>query len=104
MVSRGVEPVDFDMLLRESDFIAIHALLSEETRNMLGYEEFKKMKPTCYFINDARGAIVDQSALIRALQEGLIAGAGLDVTIDDPVAADNPLLKMPNVILTGRSA
>lgn len=104
MVSRGVEPVDFDMLLRESDFIAIHALLSEETRNMLGYEEFKKMKPTCYFINDARGAIVDQSALIRALQEGLIAGAGLDVTIDDPVAADNPLLKMPNVILTGHSA
>lgn len=104
MVSRGVEPVDFDTLLRESDFITIHALLNEETRSMLGYEEFKKMKPTCYFINAARGAIVDQPALIRALQEGLIAGAGLDVTVDDPVAVDNPLLKMPNVILTGHSA
>jgi len=104
MVSRGVEPVDFNTLLRESDFITIHALLNEETRSMLGYEEFKKMKPTCYFINAARGAIVDQPALIRALQEGLIAGAGLDVTVDDPVAVDNPLLKMPNVILTGHSA
>ena len=104
MVSRGVEPVDLDTLLRESDFIAIHALLNEETRNMIGYEEFKKMKPTCYFINDARGAIVDQPALIKALHEGLIAGAGLDVTVDDPIAPDNPLLKMPNVILTGHSA
>lgn len=104
MVSRGVEPVDFGTLLRESDFISVHALLTEETRNMFGYEEFKKMKPTCYFINAARGEIVDQPALIRALQEGLIAGAGLDVTVDDPVAVDNPLLKMPNVILTGHSA
>lgn len=104
MVSRGVEPVDFDTLLRESDFISVHALLTEETKNMFGYEEFKKMKPTCYFINAARGAIVEQSSLIRALQEGLIAGAGLDVTVDDPLVADNPLLKMPNVILTGHSA
>ncbi len=104
MMSHGVERVDLDTLLRESDFISLHAPLIEETRNMFGYEEFKKMKPTCYFINTARGALADQQALIRALQEGLIAGAGLDVTVDDPMAANNPLLKMPNVILTGHSA
>jgi len=104
MVSRGVEPVDLDTLLKESDFITIHALLNKETRNMVGYEAFKKMKHTAYLINAARGEIVDQPALIRALQEGLIAGAGLDVTVDDPLALNNPLLKMPNVILTGHSA
>jgi len=104
MMSHGVEPVDLDTLLRESDFIAIHALLNDETREMIGDEEFKKMKPTCYLVNDARGAIVVQKSLIRALQEGLIAGAGLDVTVDDPIAPDNPLLQMNNVILTGHSA
>ncbi|MCL0087906.1 C-terminal binding protein [Dehalococcoidia bacterium] len=104
MMSREVQLVDFGTLLRESDFISIHAPLTEETRNMFGYEEFKKMKPTCYFINTARGELVEQPALIRALEEGLIAGAGLDVTVDEPIAADNPLLRMPNVILTGHSA
>lgn len=104
MVSHGVEPADFNTLLRDSDFIIIHAALSKETRNMIGYDEFKKMKPTSYLINTARGEIIDQIALIRALQEGLIAGAGLDVTADEPMAPDNPLLRMPNVILTGHSA
>jgi len=102
--SRRVRPVDLDTLLRESDFISLHTPLTPETTNMIGYEEFKKMKPTCYFINTARGGCVDQAALIRALQEGLIAGAGIDVTVDEPIAADNPLIKMPNVILTGHSA
>jgi D-3-phosphoglycerate dehydrogenase len=104
MLSRGVEPVALDTLLKESDFIAIHALLNDETRNMIGHSEFKKMKPTAYLINDARGEIVNQPALIKALQENLIAGAGLDVTVDDPIAPNNPLLKMLNVILTGHSA
>jgi len=104
MESRGVKPVDLDMLLRESDFISLHTPLTPETSGMIGYEEFKKMKPTCYFINTARGGCVDQAALIRALQEGLIAGAGIDVTVDEPIAADNPLITMPNVILTGHSA
>jgi D-3-phosphoglycerate dehydrogenase len=104
MESRGVKPVDLDTLLRESDFISLHTPLTPETSNMIGYEEFKKMKPTCYFINTARGGCVDQAALIRALQEGLIAGAGIDVTVDEPIAADNPLITMPNVILTGHSA
>ena len=104
MESRGVKPVDLDTLLKESDFISLHTPLTPETSNMIVYEEFKKMKPTCYFINTARGGCVDQAALIRALQEGLIAGAGIDVTVDEPIAADNPLIKMPNVILTGHSA
>ncbi len=104
MESRGVKPVDFDTLLKESDFVTIHTPLTSETRNMFGYEQFKKMKRTAYFINTARGGCVDQSGLIQALREGLIAGAGIDVTVDEPIAPENPLLTMPNVILTGHSA
>jgi D-3-phosphoglycerate dehydrogenase len=104
MESRGVTPVDFDTLLRESDFISIHTPLTSETNNMFGYEQFKKMKRTAYFINTARGGCVDQPGLIQALKEGLIAGAGIDVTLDEPIAQDNPLLTMMNVILTGHSA
>jgi D-3-phosphoglycerate dehydrogenase len=104
MESRGVKPVDFDTLLRESDFVSIHTPLTSETRNMFGYEQFKKMKRTAYFINTARGGCVDQGGLIQALQETCIAGAGIDVTIDEPMAPENPLLTLPNVILTGHSA
>ena len=104
MQSHGVIPADFDTLLRESDFISIHAALNEETKNMISDEQFRKMKSECCLINTARGEIVDQPALIRALQEDRIAGAGLDVTEDDPLSADNPLLGMSEVILTGHSA
>jgi D-3-phosphoglycerate dehydrogenase len=104
MESRGVTPVDFDTLLRESDFISIHTPLTSETNSMFGYEQFRKMKRTAYFINTARGGCVDQPGLIRALKDGLIAGAGIDVTIDEPIAKDNPLLTMTNVTLTGHSA
>jgi D-3-phosphoglycerate dehydrogenase len=103
MESRGVKPVDFSTLLRESDFISIHTPLTQETHNMFGYEEFKSMKPTCYFINTARGGCVDEQGLIKALTEGLISGAGIDVTVKEPIEADNPLITMPNVILTGHS-
>jgi D-3-phosphoglycerate dehydrogenase len=104
MESRGVEPVDLETLLRESDFISLHTPLTPETHNMINYEEFKNMKSTCYFINTARGGCVNEPALIRALQDGLIAGAGIDVTVKEPIGADNPLISMPNVILTGHSA
>jgi D-3-phosphoglycerate dehydrogenase len=104
MESRGVEPVNLDTLLRESDFISLHTPLTPETNSMIDYEAFKKMKPTSYFINTARGRCVDEDALIRALQKGLIAGAGIDVTAQEPIETDNPLIKMPNVILTGHSA
>ncbi len=102
--SRGVKPVNLDTLLKESDFVTIHTPLTSETRDMFGYEQFKKMKRTAYFINTARGGCVDQAGLIQALREGLIAGAGIDVTVDEPMAPDNPLLTMPNVVLTGHSA
>ena len=104
MRTHGVEPVDFDTLLGESDYISINALLNDETRDMIGYEAFKRMKPDCYLINTARGNIVDQPAMLRAFDEGLIAGAGLDVTAKEPIPEDDPILKSPNVILTGHSA
>ncbi|MBW2027479.1 MAG: C-terminal binding protein [Deltaproteobacteria bacterium] len=104
MQTHGVQPVDLDTLLRDSDIISINANLTSETRHMIDEEAFKKMKPTCYLVNTARGGIVDQDALIRALQEGMIAGAGLDVLAVEPVPAQDPLLRMPNVILTGHSA
>ncbi|MBW1802166.1 MAG: C-terminal binding protein [Deltaproteobacteria bacterium] len=104
MKSHGAEPVDFDTLLRESDVISVNAYLNDETRDMLGLEEFKKMKHSCYLINTARGEIVNHPALIRALNEGLIAGAGLDVTAVEPIPEDDPILKIPNVILTGHNA
>lgn len=104
MRSHGVEPVDFDTLLHEADYVSLHAWLSDETRDMLGSEAFRKMKPSAFLINTARGEIVDQDALVRALQEDRLAGAGLDVTADDPISKDNPMLTMPNVIFSGHSA
>jgi D-3-phosphoglycerate dehydrogenase len=104
MESHGVKPVDLETLLTESDFISLHTPLTAETTNMIGYWEFKKMKQTCYFINTARGGCVDQDGLVQALQEGVIAGAGIDVTVDEPISPGNPLLKIQNVILTGHAA
>lgn len=104
MESHGVKPACLDTLLRDSDFISLHTPLTPETSNMIGYNEFKKMKRTCYFINTARGGCVDQVALVLVLQEGLIAGAGIDVTVDEPISPGNPLLKIQNVILTGHAA
>ena len=100
----GVELVDVDRLLQESDYVSVHAALTAETRHMLGLEQFKKMKPTAYLINAARGPLVDESALYTALAEGHIAGAGLDVTDPEPPSLDNPLFKLDNVIFTAHSA
>ena len=93
-------------LLRESDFISIHAPLTKETRHMIGENEFKLMKPSAYLINTARGPVIDEAALIKALGEGRIAGAGLDVFEKEPkdMDVDNPLLKMDNVVVTPHSA
>jgi phosphoglycerate dehydrogenase-like enzyme len=89
-----------DHLLGESDFIAVCAPLTAETRGMIGEKQFRMMKPDAIIINIARGAIIDQDALIRALQEGRIGGAGLDVTVPEPLPPDNPLWGMPNVIIS----
>lgn len=96
----GVELVDLDTVLTESDILTIICPLNEETRHMVGARELGKMKETAFLINAARGPIVDESALIKALQEKRIRGAGLDVFEQEPVSTDNPLLQMDNVILS----
>jgi D-3-phosphoglycerate dehydrogenase len=102
--SLEVESVELDRLLEESDFVSVHTSLTPETRHMMGLQQFKKMKPTAYFINTARGELVDEEALYTALSEGLIAGAGLDVLESEPPSCDNPLLMLKNVLITGHSA
>ncbi len=99
-----VEPVELEQLLEESDFISMHTALSSENRHMMGLEEFKRMKHTAYFINTARGELVDEGALYTALSQGLIAGAGLDVLESEPPSRENPLLKLKNVFVTGHFA
>jgi len=93
-----------DDLARRSDFVSVHVPLNDETRKLLGAPFFKAMKPTAYFINTCRGPAVDEQALIQALQNGELAGAGLDVFEQEPTPSDNPLLKMDNVIVTPHSA
>jgi D-3-phosphoglycerate dehydrogenase len=100
----GITLVSLPDLLKKSDFVSVHTLLNEETRHLLGENAFKQMKPTAYLINTARGPVVDEPALIKALQEKWIAGAGLDVFEKEPVDPDNPLLKMDNVVVTPHSA
>ncbi|OAI41619.1 D-glycerate dehydrogenase [Planctomycetaceae bacterium SCGC AG-212-D15] len=91
--------VDFETLLRESDFISVHTDLNEKTRGMFSTAQFKQMKKTAVFINTARGPLVDQKALSEALQSGTIFAAGLDVTDPEPPAPDDPLLRLPNLIV-----
>lgn len=99
----GARKVDLPTLLRESDFIVAIPLLNDETRHLVGAAEFRQMKRSAYFINVSRGPVVDEAALIDALREGRIAGAGLDVFEQEPVDPANPLLAMDNVIVTPHS-
>lgn len=101
---KGAEKVGFEQLLREADFISLHAPLTSETQRMFGLKEFRKMKSTAVIINTARGALIDEQALYQALVEGSIAGAGLDVCEPEPPAPDNPLFQLEQVLITGHSA
>jgi D-3-phosphoglycerate dehydrogenase len=96
----GVKLVDMDTLFREADFLCVNCPLSGETRRLVGARQFSLMKPGAYFINTARGPIVDEKALHEALSTRRIAGAGIDVFEQEPVAPDNPLLKLDNIIVT----
>jgi len=98
--AEGVRKVDLDYLLKNSDIICVHAPLTQETRHMLGREEFKKMKSSSFLVNTSRGAVVDEKALYEALRGGQIAGAALDVLEEEPPGKDSPLLKLDNVIFT----
>ena len=94
------EPMSLERLLAESDFVSLHVPLAAATRHMIGEAEFAMMKRTAILINTARGAIVDPQALVGALRAGRLAGAGLDVTDPEPISANDPLLKLPNVVIT----
>lgn len=96
----GIEFLPFDELLKTCDFISLHCPLTPETEGLIGERELKMMKDTAILVNTSRGPVVDQAALIRALEEKWIAGAGLDVFLKEPVDADDPLLKLDNVAFT----
>ena len=95
-----IERVDFEALLDQADFIVLLCLLTDETRHLINEGALHRMKNTAYLINVARGAIIDQAALARALVSGEIAGCGLDAYDPEPIAADDPLLKLHNANLT----
>ncbi|MEX2262754.1 MAG: NAD(P)-dependent oxidoreductase [Bryobacteraceae bacterium] len=96
----GVEIVDMDRVFRESDFVAVNTLLNKHTHGLVGAREFALMKPSAYFINTARGPIVQHAALVEALRENRIAGAGIDVFPQEPPPANDPLFDLENVIVT----
>ncbi len=98
------EPAPLDELLETSDFVSIHVPLTRRTRGMMSDREFDLMKPTAFFFNLCRGPVVDEAALYRALTEGKIAGAGLDVLEVEPTPAENPLFDLDNVIVTPHMA
>jgi D-3-phosphoglycerate dehydrogenase len=102
--SRGVVPMSLSEVLQQSDFVSMHVPATHDAQGMLTEKHFRQMKRTAIFINTGRGPTVDEAALIRALQEKWIAGAGLDVLETEPPSADNPLLKMDNVILSPHNA
>lgn len=95
----GAERVTLDDLLQRSDFVSLHCPLRPETRHLINRETLARMKPSAILINTTRGGVVDQAALYWALVNGVIAGAALDVTDPEPLPADDPLLKLPNVII-----
>jgi len=100
----GVEGVDFDTLLKTSDYVSVHAPLLPATRGMMNATAFAKMKKGAYIVNTARGPLIDEPALIAALDSGQVGGAGLDVVTAEPLAKDSPLLGRDNVIVSPHTA
>ncbi len=96
----GTELVDFDKLISESDFIALHVLLTDETKGLISTEQFNAMKNTAFIANACRGPVIDEAALAVALKENKIAGASIDVYEKEPLATDSPLRGLENVMLT----
>ena len=100
MADLGVESVGFEDLFGRSDFLSIHCPLTDRTHHLVGERELRMMKPQAVLINTSRGPVIDEAALARALTEGWIAAAGLDVLEQEPPDSDNPLLKLDNVVIT----
>jgi D-3-phosphoglycerate dehydrogenase / 2-oxoglutarate reductase len=99
-----VEPADLDELLARADAVSLHAPLTWETRYLIGAEQLRGMKPGAYLVNTSRGGLVDPAALLRALDEGRIAGAALDVLEAEPPGADDPLVAHERVLITPHAA
>lgn len=99
-VDQSFPPEQLHELLSQSDYVVISVPLTRETEKLIGETELRIMRPNTYLVNIARGRVIDEQALIRALREGWIAGAGLDVTEEEPLPTESPLYSMPNVILT----
>jgi D-3-phosphoglycerate dehydrogenase len=97
---QGVESVSLPDLFSRSDYVSVHMPLSAQTRHLVGQDLLRLMKPTSFLINTSRGGVIDQAAVILALQEGWIAGAGLDVFEPERLAPDHPLLHVPNLLAT----
>jgi D-3-phosphoglycerate dehydrogenase len=100
----GVDSVSLEELAAGADYVSCHVPLNEGTRGLVDASFFDLMKPTAYFINTSRGAVVNESDLVMALQDGRIAGAGLDVFVQEPIPSDHPFLTMDNVVLTAHTA
>lgn len=100
----NVTPVTLEQLLKDSDLISVHCPLTKDTYHLIGKEEMTLLKPNAILVNTARGGIIDETALIEALQNGKISGAGVDVFENEPVTPEHPLLHMDNVIATPHSA
>ncbi|MHB0878325.1 MAG: C-terminal binding protein, partial [Anaerolineae bacterium] len=100
IAARGAVPASLEELLRAADYVSVHCPLTEQTRHLIGERELDLMRPHAFLVNTSRGAVVDEPALVRALAEGRIAGAGLDVLEEEPIASASPLLAMDNVIIT----
>jgi D-3-phosphoglycerate dehydrogenase len=94
----------WEVLFQTADFVTLHLPATPETKGIIGKDEFEMMKPMAYLINTSRGDIVNEAELVKALQENLIAGAGIDVYAQEPPSTDNPLFQLDNVILTPHNA
>ena len=102
--TKGVEFVDLETLLQKSDFVTIHAALTDANQGMMGEAELKQMKPTALLVNSARGGHVQESALMEALKQGVIAGAALDAYVQEPLPEDHPYRTTPNLLMSPHQA
>lgn len=102
--ARGIEFVPLDTLLAQSDFVTLNAALTPQNRGMIGEAQLRSMKPAAYLVNSARGALVDEAALARALREGWIAGAALDTFLEEPLAPNHVFRQTPNLLLSPHQA